>query len=68
MIDDLKCLSVAKVCELLSVRRSLLHKLTRTGRFPRGIRIGGRRVWRLSDVKTWLDAQAGVPAGGGQAQ
>jgi len=37
----------------LSVRT--WRRMDSAGRIPRGVRIGGRKLWRVADVKLWIE-------------
>ncbi len=43
---------------LLGISRSLVCKLDATGRLPRGIHLGRRKVWQIDEVRAWLAAGA----------
>jgi predicted DNA-binding transcriptional regulator AlpA len=44
--------------KLLGVSRQTIYAWRRAGEFPAGIRLpGGLIVWRVQDVKAWLDTR-----------
>lgn len=50
-----------EVCRVTSLARPTLDKYVRSGLFPRPIKLGpfkaSRVVWRVADVRDWLDAR-----------
>lgn len=42
---------------LLPVSQKTVWTWVRENKFPRPIKLNGRTVWRLSDVKSWLSEQ-----------
>lgn len=45
----------AKTCaNLCGISRSMWYKLGSAGRTPAPIRLGGRTLWRRSDIDSWL--------------
>lgn len=61
-----KLLYVDEVAEMLRKTPNALRYMVHAGTAPRSAKIGGRRMFRESDVLAWIDAQfaaAEVPAG-----
>lgn len=51
--------------QLIGLSRSSLYAMTKSGRFPKPIRLGQRAVgWREADVQAWLASRpaAGEPS------
>jgi predicted DNA-binding transcriptional regulator AlpA len=49
-------LSMAEVCELLSMSESAIRLAWRRGEFPQPLRIGRKKLrWRVSDLARWLN-------------
>ncbi len=48
-------LTVHELAELLHCDPRTVRRLELTGEVPSGIRIGGSKRWRTSDVSCWLD-------------
>lgn len=54
-------IALPEVRNLTSLSKTVIYALMKEGRFPRPVRISPRRVaWRLSEVRAWILAQAGV--------
>ena len=51
---------VSEVAELLGISASMVRKLDRTGRMPRPLRLGTRKVWDLDELRRW--SRAGAPS------
>ena len=49
-----------EVAELLGISASMVRKLDRTGRMPRPLRLGTRKVWDLDELRRW--SRAGAPS------
>jgi predicted DNA-binding transcriptional regulator AlpA len=45
---------------MIGISRAHLWKLSTTGRAPEPIKLGRRCIWRVSELRDWLDA--GAPA------
>ncbi|MBC8381409.1 MAG: AlpA family phage regulatory protein [SAR92 clade bacterium] len=39
------------------VCRTTIWRWTRTGKFPKPVKLGGATRWRLSDIETWEQKQ-----------
>ena len=48
----------ADAARMLGISRSSWLALVSAGRAPGGIRLGRRVVWRVGELKDWLDAGA----------
>ncbi|MBI5433300.1 MAG: DNA-binding protein [Planctomycetes bacterium] len=48
------------LADLLSISKAMVFKLDASGRLPRGIYLGRRRVWPVAEVAEWL--RAGAPS------
>lgn len=62
----MKLLTVADVCARLSVSRSTLYRLQRTGRFVAPIRLvqsTSQPRWIDTEVEGWMLAERGAQAG-----
>ena len=46
------------LAKLLGISRSLACKLDASGRLPRGIYLGRRKVWSVAEIEAWLAAGA----------
>ena len=54
----LKLLTEADLRELLSVSRSTIYRLVRSGALPPGLRIGPRSLrWSYGSIEAWLKNQ-----------
>ena len=53
MTDEL--LKVQEVAEYLKMSRASVFKLSRNGGLPKGVKIGGVRRWRLSELETFIN-------------
>ena len=49
-------LDVRQLAELLQLSKRTLYRLADCGAMPRGLRLGGSRRWRRSEIQRWLDA------------
>lgn len=51
------CLDAGDVIRLLmpSISVRTWRRMDSASRIPRGIKIGGRKVWRVADIKTWIE-------------
>lgn len=59
---DLQLITKVEVAKMLGVNPWTVWELSRTGRFPKPVRIGTKSVrWRLSDVRQWIE-QGGTAA------
>jgi prophage regulatory protein len=48
-------LKMVDLVQILRISRSSIYELIKTGRFPRSVQLGKRRVvWRLVDIESWL--------------
>ena len=57
MTDD-RLMHRAEVEHLVSLKRSAIYRLMRSGEFPLPLKIGPRAVrWRESDIRAWIDAR-----------
>ena len=55
-MDNLKlALTIPEAAEALRVSVPQIYKMLKGGSLP-SVRIGGRRVIRIKDLETWLDA------------
>jgi len=52
-----KVLKAKAVCKKLSISRTSLWRLQKSGKFPAPRSVSGTRFqgWRLSDVESWID-------------
>ena len=50
-------LTYQQVAERLSISETSLFRLIRRGAGPPSYKIGGRRLWRESDVLHWLETE-----------
>ncbi len=51
-------LRTKEVYRMLGISEGSFYKLLREGKFPPGIRLGGRIIrWRQSVVEHWIDEQ-----------
>lgn len=58
-----RLLSLVEVTRLLGISRSTFYRLRSTGRFPPGLVVTGRVLWRESDVARWqAETRAARPA------
>jgi len=46
---------VTGLADLLGVSRSHIYRLDGEGKLPRGIHLGGRKVWSVEQVRAWLE-------------
>ena len=54
--SDLQLVTKREVAEMLGVNPWTVWELSRTGRFPKPVRIGTKSVrWRLSAVRQWIE-------------
>ena len=52
-----RMLNEAQVLALIPVSRTTLHRLTKTGRFPKGTYVSAnRRLWFADEVAAWQNA------------
>jgi len=52
-----RMLNEAQVLALIPVSRTTLHRMTRTGRFPKGTYVSAnRKLWFADEVATWQNA------------
>lgn len=50
-----RMLSIAEVIRLTGACRSSIYAWTKAGLFPKGVKIGLRRVaWRASELEAWM--------------
>lgn len=48
-----------EVCKILSIGRTTLHELRKSGDFPACIVLGERAVgWKLSDIECWIASRS----------
>ena len=47
-----------RLAALLSVALRTVRTWDAAGKLPKPVRIGGRVVWRLDEIRAWLDAGA----------
>jgi len=47
-------LTLAQLCEALSLSSTTVYKLIRSGRFPAPIRVGKLSRWSSRDVDQWI--------------
>jgi predicted DNA-binding transcriptional regulator AlpA len=61
-------LRAAQVAEAFGVCPATIESWVRSGDFPAGRKLGGRRVWTEAQVNSWLDSQdaPATTAGGPQ--
>ncbi len=53
--DADRLIQVREVIHLTSVSRTQLHRLVKSGSFPRPCKIGtARKAWSLEDVRRWI--------------
>lgn len=50
---------VRRMSSLVPFSVRTLRRMDSAGRMPRGFRVGGKKLWRISDLKLW--AQLGFP-------
>ena len=50
--------SAAEAAALLGVSRSTWYDWHDAGRTPRGLKIGGRRLWDYAELQRWVSAGA----------
>ena len=55
-------LNATQIAQDLGVSRSGIFNLIRSGKFPKGIRVGNSMRWEYEDVRAWIDAQKGMKA------
>jgi len=48
-----------ELARLLGVSRAHVYRLDGEGRLPRGIHLGGRKLWVVEEIRAWL--RAGAP-------
>ena len=46
------------LAKLLSVGLRTVRAMDASGKLPQPLRIGGRVVWRLEEIRAWIDAGA----------
>ena len=52
-----RMLNEAQVLALIPVSRTTLHRMTKTGRFPKGTYVSAnRRLWFADEVAAWQNA------------
>ena len=54
-------LSIAQVCEKVSVSSSFIYERINEGTFPLPIQLGGMSRWRGAEVDEWMAALANQP-------
>ena len=47
-------LTVGQLGELLQLSKRTLYRLSDSGAMPHGLRIGGSRRWRRTEIEDWL--------------
>ena len=58
-----RVLRLPEVCRLVSLSRSTVLRLERTGRFPAKFNLSDHAIgWREAEVHAWIEAR-GAPAG-----
>lgn len=50
-------LTVKEVAEYVKMSRASVFKLSRNGGLPKGVKIGGVRRWRLSELEAFINSQ-----------
>ena len=59
--DSPRLLNLAEVCKMTTLSRATVYRHIADGRFPRPLRLAGRRVaWRFRDICAWLDDSARI--------
>lgn len=53
--SDWPSLTYPQVADLLHISEATLHRLRQRGEAPPSYRIGGRRLFRESDLLAWLE-------------
>ena len=52
-----RMLNEAQVLALIPISRTTLHRMTKTGRFPRGTYVSAnRRLWFADEIEAWQAA------------
>ena len=44
------------LADLLNISKAHLHRMDAEGHLPQGIRLGGRKLWVVEEVRAWLRA------------
>lgn len=47
-----------EVAKLLGISRAHWLRMVSSGRAPRGVKLGARRVWVVTELRDWLEAGA----------
>lgn len=57
---DLKYLTAKEVSKIVGFHRMTIVRMIKTGRFPKPIKIGVRRIaWLEEDLRKWMDDRIG---------
>lgn len=56
--SDLLAVDSRGVAELLGISASMVRKLDASGRLPSALRLGRRKLWRVSEIRSWLERGA----------
>lgn len=57
-MTDLRLLDMHGVCEATSLSRTQINRLRAQGQFPKGVRLGERRIaFVASEVREWIKAR-----------
>jgi predicted DNA-binding transcriptional regulator AlpA len=59
---ELQLVGISDAEQLTGYERSTIWRRCRAGTFPPPSYIGNRRVWKLSDLRAWLDAEMARPS------
>jgi len=54
-------LSAAKTAALLGIGRTALYALHSSGRLPMPVRLGGRVLWRRTEIEAWTACEPPCP-------
>ena len=57
LTDVDRLLPLREVVTASGLSRSTIYAWMDDGRFPLPLRVGGRRLWRRSEIAAWIDAQ-----------
>lgn len=49
---------IDEAAAMLGIGRTLLHELDAAGKLPAPLKLGGRIVWRVAELRAWMAAGA----------
>ena len=57
--DDLRMLRIDQVIDLFPVSRMTIYRMIQAGEFPAPTKFGRATLWRRSQLRRWIEDQAG---------